>query len=220
MYLNESNSLRPHIHSIKDRIKDPARLKDKLLRQLLKAKEKGQAFPITEENLFVEINDLAGIRILHLHTHQIAKIDSALKEIIDEQSLELIEGPTARTWDNEYRDYFKSVGIETQESPTMYTSVHYIIKSKSKTVVTCEIQVRTLMEEVWGEVDHMINYPHPIESVACVEQIRALARATSAATRLVDSIFATFADFECQEKKVTTRRRRAKSKQPSSRKTK
>ncbi|MCH8098429.1 MAG: RelA/SpoT domain-containing protein [Proteobacteria bacterium] len=190
------------------------------MRQLLKAKEKGQAFPITEENLFVEINDLAGIRILHLHTHQIAKIDSALKEIIDEQSLELIEGPTARTWDNEYRDYFKSVGIETQESPTMYTSVHYIIKSKSKTVVTCEIQVRTLMEEVWGEVDHMINYPHPIESVACVEQIRALARATSAATRLVDSIFATFADFECQEKKVTTRRRRAKSKQPSSRKTK
>jgi hypothetical protein len=41
----------------------------------------------------------------------------------------------------------------------MYTSVHYIIGSGSQTPLTCEIQVRTLMEEVWGEVDHKINYP-------------------------------------------------------------
>ena len=34
----------------------------------------------------------------------------------------------------------------------MYTSVHYVIGSASRTTVTCEIQVRTLMEEVWGEV--------------------------------------------------------------------
>lgn len=52
------------------------------------------------------------------------------------------------------------------------------------------------MEEVWGEVDHSINYPHKSDSVACREQIRALARATSSATRLVDSIFATVADIE------------------------
>jgi ppGpp synthetase/RelA/SpoT-type nucleotidyltranferase len=55
------------------------------------------------------------------------------------------------------------------------------------------------MEEVWGEVDHAINYPHRNESVACREQIRALARSTSSATRLVDSIFATVADLESQK---------------------
>jgi putative GTP pyrophosphokinase len=56
------------------------------------------------------------------------------------------------------------------------------------------------MEEVWGEVDHKLNYPHPTESVACREQIRALARSTSSATRLVDSIFATVADLAKQSK--------------------
>jgi ppGpp synthetase/RelA/SpoT-type nucleotidyltranferase len=123
-------------------------------------------------------------------------IDRCLRAIIEEQPVELVEGPRARTWDNEYRDYFQSINIETQDSETMYTSVHYILASKSSTTITCEIQVRTLMEEVWGEVDHKVNYPHPNETVACREQIRALARATSSATRLVDSIFATVADAD------------------------
>jgi hypothetical protein len=46
------------------------------------------------------------------------------------------------------------------------------------------------------EVDHTINYPHKSESIPCREQIRALARQTSSATRLVDAIFATVADIE------------------------
>lgn len=50
------------------------------------------------------------------------------------------------------------------------------------------------MEEVWGEVNHEINYPRPINSVACAEQIKALARVTSSATRLVDSVFRSYDD--------------------------
>ena len=76
----------------------------------------------------------------------------------------------------------------------MYTSVHYVIESASRTKVTAEIQVRTLMEEVWGEVDHSMNYPHVTESLPCREQLKVLARVTSSATRLVDSIFATLDD--------------------------
>jgi putative GTP pyrophosphokinase len=123
-------------------------------------------------------------------------LNRCIKAIIAEQAIELVEGPAARTWDNEYRSYFQGIGIETKDSENMYTSVHYILKSNSRTAVTCEIQVRTLMEEVWGEVDHSINYPHKTDSVPCHEQIRALARSTSSATRLVDAIFATVADIE------------------------
>jgi len=50
--------------------------------------------------------------------------------------------------------------------------------------MTCELQVRTLAEELWGEVDHKLNYPHKAETVACIQQLRALARSTSAAGRL------------------------------------
>jgi putative GTP pyrophosphokinase len=51
--------------------------------------------------------------------------------------------------------------------------------------------VRTLAEELWGEVDHTVNYPEPSEVLACREQIKLLARLTSTCTRLVDSIFIT-----------------------------
>ena len=85
-------------------------------------------------------------------------------------------------------------GINTRKSPSMYTSVHYVIGSASRTTMTAEIQVRTLMEEVWGEVDHSMNYPHPSDSLACREQLKVLARVTSSASRLVDSIFVTLDD--------------------------
>jgi putative GTP pyrophosphokinase len=186
------------IHSIRFRVKDPGHLRDKLLRK--KREETAEKpFDITTENLFLKINDLAGVRILHLHTTQIEKIDQALRTIIADESFGLVEGPRAKTWDDEYRAYFEKIKIDTEKSDTMYTSVHYVISSISKATVTCEIQVRTLMEEVWGEVDHTMNYPHPHESLPCREQIRALARSTSAATRLVDSIYATVEDFEEQK---------------------
>jgi putative GTP pyrophosphokinase len=71
----------------------------------------------------------------------------------------------------------------------MYTSVHYVVQANQRTKVTCEIQVRTLMDEVWAEVSHRVNYPTPSPSKACQEQLKVLARLTSGCTRLVDSIF-------------------------------
>jgi putative GTP pyrophosphokinase len=199
-YIEESRDLKKFAHSVRSRMKDPDHLRDKLERKMLAAKEKSEPFEITPENLLVRINDLAGIRILHLHTTQMNEINQCINAIIAEQPVELKEGPSARTWDDEYRSYFKGIGIETQDSENMYTSVHYVVASTSRTTVTCEIQVRTLMEEVWGEVDHTINYPHKTDSVPCREQIRALARSTSSATRLVDSIFATVADIKNPKK--------------------
>jgi ppGpp synthetase/RelA/SpoT-type nucleotidyltranferase len=194
--LEASERLAPHVHSIKSRVKEPDHLQHKLGRKVDACRDKGEPFPITPENLLTAVTDLAGVRILHLHTRQIRDIDAALREIFDEQAYDLLEGPFARTWDDESRAFFQSCGIETQESPTLYTSVHYVIGSASRTTVTCEVQVRTLMEEVWGEVDHQLNYPTPTTSLACSEQIKVLARVTSSATRLVDSIFLTHSEAE------------------------
>lgn len=194
-----SSKLKPLIHSVKSRIKDPEHLRDKLVRIDSQLAEKGEPFDITKDNLFQRVHDLGGFRIIHLHTKQIEKIDTHLKQILLDNEWEIFKGPNARTWDDESRQYFESVGIETSKNSNMYTSVHYIIKPNSK--ITCEIQVRTLMEEVWGEVDHTINYPHKTDSLSCREQIKALARATSSCSRLVDSIFATHKDFE-ETKKI------------------
>lgn len=190
-YIDNSESLLALIHSKKHRIKDLDHLKDKLMRKADEANKKKKPFLITKANLFSKINDLAGYRILHLHTKQFQQIDIELRKIFDEQRWKITEKPTARTWDDESREYFKSIGIKTLANPNLYTSVHYVIKPNTKSSVTCEIQVRTLMEEVWGEVDHKINYPHKSESISCREQIKTLARVTSSCSRLVDSIFTT-----------------------------
>lgn len=187
--LQESQELLDCVHSIKSRLKEPAHLQDKLERKLIDSKKHSKAFKITESNLFVKVNDLAGIRILHLYTRQIQDIDRILRKLLMDQRYKLVEGPFARTWDDESREYFKACGIETETSPSMYTSVHYVVESFARTKVTCEIQVRTLMEEVWGEVDHKLNYPYPHKSRVCQEQLKVLARVTSSASRLVDSIF-------------------------------
>jgi len=192
--LQNSSTLTATIHSMRSRLKDPTHLSDKLARKIRESKQKKTRFEITPTNLLTKVNDLVGFRLLHLYTRQISSIDAALREVFQEGKYELLEGPFARTWDDESRQFFKQCNIETQESPSMYTSVHYVIGSASRTTVTAEIQVRTLMEEVWGEVDHTMNYPHPVESVPCREQLKVLARVTSSATRLVDSIFATVQD--------------------------
>ena len=185
----ENDRLPSFIHSLKWRVKEPNHLRDKLLRKLLKAKKNKELFSVTRENLFTKITDLAGVRILHLYTAQMREIDPQIRALLDEEEYRITEGPFARTWDDENRAFFESIGIEAQESEELYTSVHYVVETGSKEKLTAEIQVRSLAEELWGEVAHTINYPHPSESLACREQIKVLARVTSSCTRLVDAIF-------------------------------
>lgn len=188
-YLAGSRALATLVHSAKRRAKDPEHLRAKLVRKVLKSKTSAEQFDITKENLFRRINDLAGFRIIHLHTRQVKDIHDELLSIFNEQRWIMVEGPIAKTWDDESRRYFRSLGWQTEDSETMYTSVHYVVQPNSRSELTCEIQVRTLMEEVWGEVDHAINYPTPSPSQSCREQIKVLARLTSSCSRLVDSIF-------------------------------
>jgi putative GTP pyrophosphokinase len=206
--INSSQSLKPLIHSVRARIKDRDHFQDKLLRRL-RNPENGEAFGITAENLHTEITDLAGIRILHLHTAQAKEIDTYLRALLVKCGYKFREGPEARTWDIEYEEIFKGMGFATKQSKTLYTSVHYVISDEIPNLVrTCELQVRTLAEEIWGEVSHKFTYPHQVSSVACNQQIKALARSTSAAGRLVDSIFSTVADEV--SKKAKAKKRQAK----------
>ena len=189
------------VHSVKFRLKDPKHLRNKLIRHTKEEAEGKRVFDYTVENLFTRITDLAGYRILHLHTRQMGELNEHLIPLLEEAH-KVVEGPKAKTWDDETRTYFESVHIETENNQRMYSSVHYIVQPNSRTPVTMEIQVRTLADEIWGEVDHKINYPDPHESLACREQIRALARVTSSCSRLVDAIVASNADWVAQNTAV------------------
>jgi ppGpp synthetase/RelA/SpoT-type nucleotidyltranferase len=176
----------PIVHSVKTRMKDRTHLADKLLR---KAKI-GEI--INADNLFVNVTDLAGIRVFHLYQEQFRSIHEEI--LVKSHNLgdwHIAEPPKAYTWDPESKKFFESLGVETEVKESFYTSVHYLIRPRPDSPICCEIQVRTLFEEIWGEVDHSLNYPHPCDNIACREQLRVLAKLVGAGSRLVDSIFRT-----------------------------
>jgi putative GTP pyrophosphokinase len=172
----------PLVHSIKSRLKDEAHLEEKIRRKWTSKK-------INPHTLLKKINDLAGVRVLHLYTEQFTEIHRAILTHIERGFWALAEPPIAYSWDPEATQYFKSLGLNATTRASYYTSIHYVVKPHMKTDLSCEIQVRTLFEEVWGEIDHAFNYPNETNSVACREQLRVLAKLASTGTRLADSIF-------------------------------
>lgn len=174
----------PIIHSVKKRIKDREHLREKI-------KRKSSPERIIDGNsLSNEITDLSGVRVLHIHQDQMTLIHSEIMNKVNvKNDWHLHEQPRAYTWDHESNEFFKTLGLDVALKPSSYTSVHYVVRPKPFSNICCEIQVRTLFEEVWGEVDHVLNYPNETSIIACKEQLRVLAKVVGAGTRLVDSIF-------------------------------
>lgn len=198
---SEGGLLDDLVHSVKMRVKDAKSLRAKLQRKMKEAHELDVEFDITTDNLFDKITDIAGYRIMHLHPKQMDVINRAILHMLADRSYTLVEGPEARVWDLESEAYFNSIGIKTKHTTEkLYSSVHYVIRTNRRAPVTCEIQVRTLADELWGAVDHKLNYKHKLTSIACKEQIKSLAHVTTSCNRLVTSIFASHAEWSKWEK--------------------
>jgi ppGpp synthetase/RelA/SpoT-type nucleotidyltranferase len=153
-----ANTLRMNktVHTVRSRVKDPDHLIEKLIRKLpIRKKQKGDNFLFTVENYLTEITDLIGVRAIHIFKED-------WKEIHDfiHGNWTVIE-TTANVREGDDKSLFEERDIETFTRPTGYRSVHYLIEvqaTKVKTIV--EIQVRTIFEEGYGEIDHLLRYPH------------------------------------------------------------
>ena len=174
-------------HFLKHRVKEEESLRKKLERYALSDEPQ----IVDAANLFDRVRDLAGIRIIHLHTEQLAEIHPLILNLLHENQYKMIDEPTAYCWDQEFKKLFQDIGIRAKTRDSMYTTVHYDVLSNKTTKIACEIQVRSLVDEVWGEVSHRVNYPKPSPSETCQDQLKVLARLTSGCGRLVDSIFKT-----------------------------
>ena len=168
----------PDVYAVKSRLKDVDHLRAKLLRKP----------DVCEHNFFQRVNDLAGVRVLHLWPSQFAAIDAHIRRRIG-NDWKLHEAPKAYTWDPETKKYFLSLSLDVEEKESYYTSVHYVVSPNNESAIaTCEIQVRSLLEEVWGEIDHSINYPDKTQIAVCTDQLLVLAKLIGAGSRLISSI--------------------------------
>lgn len=153
-----SNILRSHykVHSVKSRVKDPERLIEKVVRKTENRKEKyGEDFQFSVENYKNEINDLIGIRVIHIFKQE--------WEIIHEFILNTwrVMEITANVRDGDDTRRFEELGIQIKSRKSGYRSVHYLIEFyPTSQKVIAEIQVRTIFEEGYGEIDHQLRYSH------------------------------------------------------------
>ena len=154
-----ANILRSHdmIHSVKSRIKEPDRLIEKIIRKTEDRREKyGSDFEFTVDNYKDQINDLIGIRVIHIFKDQWQEIHEYIIK-----TWKVIE-ITANVREGDNTDIFKDLNIEVRSRASGYRSVHYLVElnftKQDKTIV--EIQVRTIFEEGYGEIDHILRYSH------------------------------------------------------------
>jgi putative GTP pyrophosphokinase len=173
----------PTIYAIKNRVKSD----NHIIRKLNKKEEKGKI--IDPQNVFEEVTDYCGIRILHMHIGQFESIHKEIFKQIERGDWVFHESPVANFWDPDLEPFYKNLNLVTSVRDTLYTSVHYLVKPRRDVSIVCEIQVRTLFEEIWGEIDHFLNYPNQCDNKHCRQQLRVLSKLVCSGSRLVDSIF-------------------------------
>lgn len=145
------------VHSVRWRVKDSEHLAAKIVRK--KSEGNSKYTDISLQNYYEIVTDLVGIRALHLFKENCFEIDSALNAVWNP-----IEPTVAYIRDGDSEDMkkrFKDKGFEVKNHPAGYRSVHYIIESiPLKRKIIAEIQVRTIFEEGWSEIDHQVRYPN------------------------------------------------------------
>lgn len=142
-----------NVHSVKYRVKDAEHLIEKIIRKRSDGRD------INISNYYDEITDLIGIRVLHLFKEDW----EAIHDFISEQWT-LKEKPTAniRNGDSEKLTAgYVNKGCDIKIHKAGYRSLHYLIVSNlTKKQYVGEIQVRTIFEEAWSEIDHKVRYPY------------------------------------------------------------
>lgn len=176
-----SNEL-PCVHSVKYRLKS----KEHLIEKIDRKRKEGRI--ITEDTFFDSVTDLAGIRVLHLYLGQAERIHNEIVNEAEKGEWVLFEKPKAYTWDLDAKAFYENLGITTEVKPSYYTSIHYVLMPKKSSHIKCEIQVRTLWEEAWGELEHLVKYKNQENDMVCDDQLKVLAQIVGAGVKLSDAI--------------------------------
>jgi putative GTP pyrophosphokinase len=151
------------IHTILYRIKDKDRLIEKIDEENKNAGMNTDS--ITPKNFQGKIDDLLGIRFICLRLSDINRVKTYLELLADEKILQFIRKP----------DHKRSFILPVDPGETIpeklnlrysgYSSIHYQAELGENSGapddlkgLQIEFQLRTILEEAWGEIDHKYRY--------------------------------------------------------------
>lgn len=154
--LFRSLSKMEYVHSVRYRVKNAEHLIEKIIRKKMENPER----EITVDTYLTEITDLIGIRVLHLFKDEWSAIH---QNILNTWDLKEQVVAYYRTGDD--IRVFEENACTPKEHRSGYRSIHYTIKCQlTKLETYAEVQVRTIFEEAWSEIDHTVRYPYDMNN--------------------------------------------------------
>jgi ppGpp synthetase/RelA/SpoT-type nucleotidyltranferase len=162
---DDPSSPKESLHTIIYRIKDNVRLIEKIDEE---NKQLGvEAAPITQKNFQERVGDLLGIRLICLRLSDIKRVEAYLELLAEEKILHFITRPDHKRSFVLPIDPGESIPAGLDLRYSGYSSTHYQVKLGENSNATNEIkelqvefQLRTILEEAWGEIDHKYRYVH------------------------------------------------------------
>ena len=165
-----------HFHTIFYRLKDETRLIEKIDKE--NKNLPGKASSVTTKNFRERIGDLLGIRLVCLRLADIKIVEAYLENLVQDNILQFIKEPLQK------RSFVLPVdpGEAIKDSPDLmysgYSSIHYQITLGENSGapdelknLQAEFQLRTILEEAWGEIDHKYRYAYCRSGVDLPEYI-------------------------------------------------
>lgn len=170
--LIENREEQTGLHSYRTRIKTPGHLVEKIIRRRVENREKYK--DLTRDNYLKFVTDIIGFRGLllyredwvvfhkylleHFENRSEWYIKDCVADFAESRDRYMAEAPKVHMRPGDFADIYADwIPKENIYDQKYYRSVHYILKYRG---VYVEVQVRTLFEEGWGEIDHHILYPY------------------------------------------------------------
>jgi putative GTP pyrophosphokinase len=173
---DDPSSPKESLHTIIYRIKDELRIIEKIDKQ--NNELEAGASQITEKNYQTRVGDLLGVRMICLRLSDIEKVAAYLRLLSEEKILHFVKGPDQKRSFILPVDPGESISDGKDLTYSGYSSIHYQVKLGENSDAPSgledfqfELQLRTILEEAWGEIDHKYRYVRSRSGVALPEYI-------------------------------------------------
>jgi putative GTP pyrophosphokinase len=173
---DDPSSPKDSLHTIIYRIKDELRIIEKIDKQ--NNELEAGASQITEKNYQTRVGDLLGVRMICLRLSDIEKVAAYLRLLSEEKILHFVKGPDQKRSFILPVDPGESISDGKDLTYSGYSSIHYQVKLGENSDAPSgledfqfELQLRTILEEAWGEIDHKYRYVRSRSGVALPEYI-------------------------------------------------
>jgi ppGpp synthetase/RelA/SpoT-type nucleotidyltranferase len=160
-FRDDPSSPKGSLHTIDYRIKDQARLIEKIEEE---NKQAGPG-PITKKNFQERIGDILGIRMICLRLSDVETIEAYLALLAEENIFKFLRKPVRKRAFVLPVDPGEAIPEDLDLRYSGYSSIHYQVKlvensgaSDALKWLQFEFQLRTILEEAWGEIDHKYRY--------------------------------------------------------------